>query len=96
MSDDPVSWLMIQQGWKVVDAAGAEIGRVEEVVGDTGVDIFNGLSISTGLLGGRRYVPAEAVRAITEGHVQLQLSGDEVKGLRSYEQPPPSEEILPP
>jgi Uncharacterized protein conserved in bacteria (DUF2171) len=96
MNENPVSWLMIEQGWKVVDSAGAEVGQVEEVVGDTGVDIFNGLSVSISLLGGPRYVPAEDIRAITEGQVQLELSHDEVKRLRPYEEPPPSEEILPP
>lgn len=93
---DPVSWLLIERGWKVVDANGGDVGQVEEVIGDTGVDIFNGLSISTGLLSGARYVPAEAVRTITEGTVQLGISGDEIDRLDTYEQPPASEEILPP
>jgi hypothetical protein len=95
VSGEPVSWLLIEPGWKVVDAGGSEIGRVEEVVGDSGVDIFNGLSISTGLLAGARYVPAEVVGSITEGSVQLQLSDDEVKDLDAYSEPPPSEEFLP-
>jgi hypothetical protein len=93
---DPVSWLMIEQGWKVLDGEGKEVGQIEEVIGDTGVDIFNGLSIATGLLAGPRYVPAESVAAITEGCVQLSLSGDEVKKLGAYDQPPPSEQIVPP
>ena len=96
MSDDPVSWLMIEPGWKVEAADGSDVGRVEEVVGDSGVDIFNGLSISTGLLTGARYVPSEAVTLITEGRVQLRLSPDEVKQLGAYDEPPPSEEILAP
>jgi hypothetical protein len=93
---DPVSWLMIEQGWKVLDAAGNEVGQIEEVIGDSGVDIFNGLSIATGLLAGARYVPAEAVATITEGCVQLSLSGDEIEKLGAYDQPPPSEQIVPP
>jgi hypothetical protein len=93
---DPVSWFLIEPGWKVVDAQGKEIGRVEEVVGDTGADIFNGLSISTGLLKGARYVPAELVELITEDRVQLRLAHDGLDSLRKYEQPPVSERILPP
>jgi hypothetical protein len=31
---DPVSWLVIEPGWEVVDANGEHLGRVEEVVGD--------------------------------------------------------------
>jgi hypothetical protein len=92
---DPVSWFLIEPGWKVLDANGDEVGRVEEVVGDSGVDIFNGLAISKGLLGARRYVPAEVVSAITEGSVQLQLSGDEIDRLDEYKEPPPSEELRP-
>ena len=47
---DPVSWFLIEPGWKVLDPAGDEIGQVEEVVADTEKDIFNGLKIATGLL----------------------------------------------
>jgi uncharacterized protein YrrD len=93
---DPVSWLLIEPGWKVVDANGEDVGQVEEVVGDTGIDIFNGLSISTGLLSSARYVPAESVRTITEGTVQLGISGDAIDRLEPYDRPPPSEELLPP
>lgn len=92
---DPVSWFLIERGWRVLDAGGDEVGRVEEIVGDSGIDIFNGLSISTGLLGSPRYVAAEDVAAITDGAVQLRLSGDDVKQLSAYDEPPPSEEFVP-
>jgi sporulation protein YlmC with PRC-barrel domain len=78
---DPVSWLVVEPGWKVVDAEGNEVGQVEEVEGDPNADIFNGLIISTGLLGGRRYVPAEQTSLITVGRVHLRLTNDEVKNL---------------
>jgi uncharacterized protein YrrD len=93
---DPVSWFLIEPGWKVVDAKGDDVGRVEEVVGDSGADIFNGLSVTTGLLAGARYVPAESVQVITEGRIQLRLSRNEVRKLSKHEHPPVSEEILPP
>jgi hypothetical protein len=93
---DPASWLMIEPGWKVGDTTGKEVGRVEQVVGDTGADIFNGLSISTGLLKGHRYVPAELTGPIVEGEVQLNLTRDQLDSLDKYEQPPVSEQILPP
>ena len=92
---DPVSWLMIEPGWKVVAADGTEIGRVEDVTGDSNADIFNGLSISTSLLGKPRYVPSEQVAAITEGRVRLKLSKDEVARLGEFEEPPTTAEILP-
>jgi uncharacterized protein YrrD len=78
---DPVSWLMIEPGWKVHDSGANDVGRIEEVVGDMNADIFSGLLISTGLFSGHRYVPAERVGTITNGRVDLQLTSDEVKHL---------------
>lgn len=75
---DPVSWMMIEQGWEVVDSAGDAAGRVDEVLGDEGADIFNGLHVLTGVLGKRAYVPAERVGEIVEGTVHLLLTKDEL------------------
>jgi Uncharacterized protein conserved in bacteria (DUF2171) len=88
--DDPVSWFLIEPGWKVAAADGTEVGKVEELVGDTGEDIFNGLAVSTGLLGRPKYVPAERVRLITEGRVELDLSSSEIQRLGEHEPQPPS------
>jgi hypothetical protein len=95
-SGDPVSWLLIEAGWKVVDSGGKDVGRIEEIVGDSNADIFSGLSVSIGLLKGHRYVPSEEVARITEGEIQLKLTRDQLDSLDSYEQPPVSEQILPP
>jgi hypothetical protein len=96
MSDlDPVSWFVIEAGWKVVDAEGQEVGSVDEVVGDSSNDIFNGLSISTSLLGRPRYVPSEQVGTITPGRVHLTLTKDQIEHLGEFEEPPTSAEILP-
>jgi hypothetical protein len=92
---DPVSWFLIEPGWKVLDASGEHVGSVDEIVGDSSDDIFNGLSVSTRLLGRPRYVPSEQVGAITEGHVQLRISKDQLDRLGEYEEPPTSAEILP-
>ena len=93
---DPVSWLLVEPGWKVVASDGSEVGKVDEVVGDTGQDIFSGLSVSQGLLRKRRYVPAELVREIVEGEIRLHVDAARVDRLDTYEAPPPSAEILPP
>ena len=95
MSSDPVSWFLIEPGWKVLDASGEEIGSVDEIVGDSGDDIFNGLSVSTSVLGRPRYVPSEQVGTITEGEVHLTIGKDEVERLGEYEEPPTNAEILP-
>jgi hypothetical protein len=75
---DPVSWMMIEQGWSVVDADGEDVGRIDEVLGDPEADIFNGLQVLTGILGTPQYVPAERVGEIVEGRVQLELKKDEL------------------
>lgn len=90
---DPVSWLVIEPGWTVVGRDGTEVGRVEEIIGDSGKDIFNGLSVSSGLLGKPKYVPAERVAEIVEGEVRLDLPADEIEHLDDHEQQPPSAEF---
>ena len=90
---DPVSWLVIEPGWEVVDGNGEALGKVHEVIGDTGKDIFNGLSVSPGLLKPSRYVPAERVRSIVDGRIELDLTKDRFDQLEAYEEPPPSAEV---
>jgi hypothetical protein len=90
---DPVSWLVIEPGWEVVASDGAELGKVEEVVGDTGVDIFNGLSVSTGFLAKPRYVPAEQVTEITQGKIRLAVTRDQFGRLSEFREPPASIEV---
>jgi Uncharacterized protein conserved in bacteria (DUF2171) len=93
MTGDPVSWLLIEPGWTVVAQDGAEAGKVEEIVGDTGKDIFNGLSITTGLLAKPKYVPSERVQEITEGRVELDLSAEDIEALGEHDLQPPSEQF---
>ena len=93
---DPVSWLMIEPGWKVKADNGKDVGKVVDVVGDSENDIFNGLSISIGLFSKARYVPAERVTTIVEGEVGLDLTPDAVHQLDEFQRPPASEQILPP
>jgi hypothetical protein len=84
---DPVAWYLIEEGWEVFDADGDSIGHVDEVEGDTNADIFSGLLISTGLFSGARFVPAEQVGLLTEGHVHLSLTSEEVKDLPAKTRP---------
>jgi hypothetical protein len=95
MSRDPVSWLVVERGWKVVGSDGAELGSVDELIGDTGKDIFNGLSVSEGLLKGKRYVPSERVAMIRDGSVELDVSAAEAERLDEYGEAPPSEQFRP-
>jgi uncharacterized protein YrrD len=96
VSSDPVSWFLVEHGWKVVAADGKSVGSVEEVVGDTDKDIFNGLSVAAGLLKRPKYVPAEEVAEITEGEIRLAIPKDEFERLGEHTDAPASAEILPP
>jgi hypothetical protein len=62
---DPVSWVVIQRGWDVVDASGKHVGKVDEVLGDIELDIWDGLTVSG------KYVAAEDVARIVDGHITL-------------------------
>ena len=84
---DPVSWLVVQRGWSVVDTGGEEVGSVDEVLGDEDTDIFNGLTVLHGVVSRPRYVPAERVRAIREGVVELDLDKAGFERLEPYEPP---------
>jgi len=90
---DPVSWFVIEKGWTVAGSDGRELGSVDDVIGDSDKDIFNGLAVSPGFLRSPRYVPAERVRAITEGRVELDLGRDDFDRLDEHGHVPPSAEI---
>jgi len=92
---DPVSWLMIEPGWKVYAADGGEIGAVDEVAGDDGHDIFDGLAIATSAISRPRYVPAEQVGRIEEGAVRLTITREQAEALGEYREPATSAEIEP-
>ena len=63
---DPVSWFVVDRGWEVVGSDGSKLGTVEEVLGDTELDVFDGLSVATWLLGKPRYVPSELVQPLRD------------------------------
>jgi hypothetical protein len=92
---DPVSWLMIETGWKVLAADGTEVGKVDEVAGDSSADIFDGLAVATSALGKPRYVPAEEIASIEPGIVRLRLTRDRTEQLDEYLEPATSAAIEP-
>jgi hypothetical protein len=79
---DPVAWNMIERGWTVLDAADEEIGHVDEIRGDENADIFDGITISQGILSRPKYVPSEEVAETLEGEVHLSLARDAVEALQ--------------
>jgi hypothetical protein len=79
---------VIEPGWKVEAASGGAVGRVEEVLGETQLDIFDGLVVAGGLLGRRRYVPAEVVGEIVAGLVRLTIDEDRLEEVEHRTEPP--------
>ncbi len=94
-SGDPVSWLLIRAGWKVLTSDGAELGKVDEVAGDDERDIFDGLAVAASALGKPRYVPSEDVGEITEGVVRLTVTHAEAERYGEYLEPATTAEIEP-
>jgi hypothetical protein len=92
---DPLSWLMIRPGWKVLAADGGELGEIDEVAGDDNEDIFDGLAVATSALGKPVYVPAEQVGEITQGVVHLSLTEEQFGQLGEFLEPASSETIEP-
>jgi hypothetical protein len=93
MTGDPVSWFLIEPGWRVVAADGTEVGRVDEVAGDSDLDIFDGLAVAAGLIAKPRYVPSELVAEISEGEIHLSIAKDEFDRLGEYAEPATSLQI---
>jgi sporulation protein YlmC with PRC-barrel domain len=70
----PGSYLTLEEGAPVFSSDGEELGRVEEVRADLGTDVFDGLVIGAGALGGdRRFVEGAKVGEIYERGVVLKL-----------------------
>ena len=90
---DPASWYLIERDWEVVGRDGEELGKVEETVGDSTHDIFDGLTVGTGLLSTPRYVPSELVGEIVEGRVALTIGKERFERLDEYREPPSTEQV---
>ncbi len=71
----PASYLTLAEGLSVYSSDGEELGKVEHVLADPDVDVFDGVVIDTSVLpGGRRFVDATQVAEIYERGVVLTLA----------------------
>lgn len=94
---DPVAWKVAERGWSVVASDGNEVGKLDQVLGDTEADIFDGLAVGAGTVLDRPlYVPSEKVGEIEEGTIHLTIDADDYGRLEPYESPPPSEQLRAP
>ena len=87
MSPDPVSWYVVEPGWKVTASDRESVGKVHRIVGDANLDIFDGLTITQGggILDKPKYLPAEQVERIVEGEIVVAAGAQ----LEDYDEPPP-------
>jgi hypothetical protein len=83
-----VSWKAIEADADVVTADGSTAARVSRVVGDPDADVFSGLAVVPGALGGERFVAAERVTGIWEDRVEIDLTREALEGLPEYEDAP--------
>jgi sporulation protein YlmC with PRC-barrel domain len=83
----PGSYLTLAEGLAVYSSDGEELGKVEHVLADPEVDVFDGIVLDTSVLpGGRRFVDATQVADIYERGVVLTLEASAAERL-----PEPSE-----
>ena len=78
----PSSYLSLQAGAEVYSCDGEQVGRVEHVLADPGLDIFDGIVLDTSVLpGGHRFVDAEQVEEVFERGVLLKIDRAAADGL---------------
>lgn len=80
-----ISWMTLSKGTSVVASDGSEVGEVGEVVADRQKDIFSGITISGGLFGTDRFVPADLIDTMTADKVHLTLDPKQAEALEAYE-----------
>lgn len=87
MTDDdaPVSWMTLEKGAAVFASDDKEVGQVGRVVADRQKDIFSGVTLSGGLFGTERFVPAELIADMGPDGVRLSIAEDQVEGLEPYQ-----------
>jgi sporulation protein YlmC with PRC-barrel domain len=90
---EPVAWKVIERGWAVYDSAGERVGTIDQIVGDTEADIFDGIAIDDSVFGPKKYVPSENVGRIEDGSVHLTIPGDRIATLDAM-RAAPQEQIL--
>ena len=80
----PVSWLVVEPGWRVESRDGVNVGTVAEVIGEPELDIFSGIALSTGFLSSQRLVEADAISEIRDGLIVLALDEGAVDHLPEH------------
>lgn len=78
----PSSYLALERGTRVYANDGRDLGEVQHVLADPGLDVFDGFVLDTTVLpGGHRFVDASQVAEVYERGVVLSLDGDAAERL---------------
>lgn len=92
----PGSYLTLAEGSRVLSSDGRELGRVQHVLADPGLDIFDGFVIDTSVLpGGHRFVDATQVDGIYERGVVLTIDAAAAEALPKPSANPAEVEVGP-
>lgn len=92
----PSSYLTLQPGVPVYSKGGEKLGKVEHVLADPEVDVFDGLVLDTSVLpGGHRFADAPQVEEIYERGVVLGLTAAEAESLPEPSANPATLEVEP-
>jgi uncharacterized protein YrrD len=68
----PISYLTLEEGCECYSSDGKQLGKVEHVLADAEVDVFDGIVLDKSVLpGGHRFVDADQVASIHERGVVL-------------------------
>jgi hypothetical protein len=76
---DPIAYEVLTKGTPVVTGSGTEIGKVEHVLSDASLDLFDGIVVKSH--DGLRFVSADQVGLITVGSVNTKITDDGVDSL---------------
>ena len=79
-----VAWLAMPERAPVMDEAGQEIGRAEELLGDKEDDIFHGIVVKLSRGGQKVEVRADRILKITTHRIYTDLAADELDQLPEY------------
>ena len=83
----PSSYISLEEGVPVYSSDGKPLGKVEHVLADPEVDVFDGIVIDTSVLpGGHRFVDAPEVEELYERGVVVKIAAAAAESL-----PEPSE-----
>ena len=84
VDEQEVAWLATPEKAPVMGEAGEEIGRVDELLGDKGEDIFHGIVLKLAAGGRKVEVRADRIPKITTRRVYTDLATDELEQLPDY------------